>query len=501
MLLLSLTAAIASEETLVRVDVPDHPDALVSSDVGSMLAAPPTDGTPWRYAPIPETDVGPVGSYTAWEALDAMAVDAWHEAGFDGAGVRVAVFDLEWYTAELDSAELGDFTTHDCYIQRSCEHPIDTLRPTFSFETGSHGVACAEVIRDIAPAAELFLVRVSNLTTLENAVQWAIREDIDLISMSLSFFNESFYDGTGAINDQMDLLTEAGILMITSSGNYADEHYQADFTDLDEDGFHDFPFGSGLPIYLSAGSRRIYLTWDQYRNCGRTDLDAYVYSEDGVLVGRSTSEQYFDADNCQPLERVSAWADEAGWYSLKVHHAGGTNRTRFDVMARNNEIYDPIPAGSIVDPGTHPTVLTVGAIRATNYLLADAEMFSSKGPTHAGLPKPDIAGPNGLTSSVYGPTGFYGTSASTPAVAGALALVMSREPHLTPHEAATRLTNWALPAPGETWSEADPGMGAGRARLPSPELLSSGCSGGLSAVLLPVGLAGLRRRQRGDAVR
>ena len=74
MLLLSLTAAIASEETLVRVDVPDHPQALISSDIGSLLAAPPADGTPWRYAPIPETDIGPVGDYTAWEALDAMAV-------------------------------------------------------------------------------------------------------------------------------------------------------------------------------------------------------------------------------------------------------------------------------------------------------------------------------------------------------------------------------------------------------------------------------------------
>jgi hypothetical protein len=111
---LTLIAAVSAEETLVRVDVPDHPDALVSSHLGSTLAEPPADGTPWRPSPIAVPDVDPVGAYTAWEALDAMAIDAWHEAGIDGSGVRVAVFDLEWYGAELDGAELGDFTTHDC---------------------------------------------------------------------------------------------------------------------------------------------------------------------------------------------------------------------------------------------------------------------------------------------------------------------------------------------------------------------------------------------------
>ena len=72
---------------------------------------------------------------------------------------------------------------------------------------------------------------------------------------------------------------------------------------------------------------------------------------------------------------------------------------------------------------------------------------------------------------------------------------MSREPALSPHEAADRLMSWALPTPGPTWSAADPGMGSGRARLPSPELLSGGCAGGLAAGVLPLGLASLRRRR------
>ena len=53
-------------------------------------------------------------------------------------------------------------------------------------------MARAEVIRDIAPDADIHLVRVLGQTSLENAVDWAIREDVDFISMSLPFFNESF---------------------------------------------------------------------------------------------------------------------------------------------------------------------------------------------------------------------------------------------------------------------------------------------------------------------
>ena len=500
MVLLSL--ALADElPALVRVDVPDYPGALATSTRGSLLDRPPTDGTPWRLESLAELDqdaegTGPV---VGWEALEAMNVPAWHDAGYDGSGVKIALFDVQWYGAELDGAELGDYTTHDCFIHASCAQPIDTLRPTFSFETGSHGVACAELIRDIAPGAELYLVRVSGLTTLENAVSWAIREDIDLISMSLSFFNESFYDGTGDINDLMDQLAAAGVLMVTSAGNYADQHYRGDFLDADGDRYHDFPSGPlGLPIELPRGRSQLYLLWDQFAYCGRTDLDAFVYSEAGAMVGFSAETQQPE-DGCFPGERISAYAEESGVYYLRLRLAGGVAETRFDVQVRSGSVLDPVVEGSITDPGTHPSVLTVGAVRATSYLTAPVEGFSSQGPTNGGLPKPDISGPNGVSTTVYGPTGFFGTSASTPAVTAALALVLQREPELTPAEAAARLQAWAVrPEARATWEGPDTAEGVGRARLPDLAWLDSGCrSRRAGVVLLPLLLAGgVRSRRR-----
>lgn len=478
---------------LVRVDVPDHPEALISSAHGSMLAHPPSDGTPWRPVAIPEVDT----AYVAWEGAEAMQTDAWIEAGYDGSGVRVAVFDVQWFNAELGLEELGDVQTWDCGAHDSCEIPMDTLRPWFSYEEGSHGVACAETIRDLAPGVELHLVRVNGLTTLENAVAWAIRHDVDLISMSMSMFSESFYDGTGAVNELMGDLADAGVLMVTSAGNYAEEHWVEDFRDDDMDGWHEFRGGSEyLPVWLDGGSRsRIYINWDQYHHCGDTDLDAYVWDAHGDLAGRSEERQAVEQKGCYPTERVSAYAASSGWHYLQLRRAAGDAHVRFSVFARGSAIHDAMAAGSIADPGTHPSVFVVGAVRASNYIGNDVEYFSSQGPTHGGLFKPDIAGPDGLSSSVYGATGFYGTSASTPAVVAALAILMSADPDLGPYEAADRLMAWAV-SDRATFDAPDTARGAGYARLPPLQAPQHGC--GDRPLLLPVllwwPLATLRRR-------
>ena len=141
--------------------------------------------------------------------------------------------------------------------------------------------------------------------------------------------------------------------------------------------------------------------------------------------------------------------------------------------------------------------LTVGAVRANStYLTNGPETFSSWGPNARGYPKPDISGPDGLTTSVYGVTGFYGTSAATPAVAAAAALLMSADPTLTPAAAGRRLR--ALAASDATvWEEPDHGLGAGRARLDPPES-ASGTEGGCGrrATVLPGLLGWLLLRAR-----
>jgi subtilisin family serine protease len=165
-----------------------------------------------------------------------------------------------------------------------------------------------------------------------------------------------------------------------------------------------------------------------------------------------------------------------------------------DVLAMGGHFVEAEPHDSMTDPGSSPWSFTVGAVRADGYRTNDVEGFSSQGPGRAGVAKPDLAGPDGLSSDVYGARGFYGTSAAAPAVAATAALVLSRYPELTPNEAGERLKIWAL---REDASWDDPRWGAGKARLPAPDPEERGCLGGSAAAMaLPLLALPLRRRRR-----
>src|SRR6185503_2076058 len=96
-----------------------------------------------------------------------------------------------------------------------------------------------------------------------------------------------------------------------------------------------------------------------------------------------------------------------------------------------------------------------------------------------GRVKPDLLGPDGVSSATYGsfagcgPSGFSGTSAAAPHVAGALALYREREPSLNVPALESLLLGAAR---GATPAVDDSAAGAGDLLLPvseptSPELV------------------------------
>ena len=475
----------------VRVDVPDWPGAISGSTTGSVLLEPPPPGTPWRIEEPPVVD-----GYFAEEAVEAMAMAPWADSGFRGGGVVVAVFDVQWFNAAVLSEELGSVESHDCELTRSCDVPMDTLRPRFSYEEGAHGVACAEVIADLAPEAELHLVRVNGPTSFENAVEWALRNEVDVVSMSMSFFNNSFYDGTGALADAAGHLAEGGTLLVTSAGNYAQEHWVGPWDDVDHDDWMDFPWGgSYLPIYANAGAATAFVSWDEYGDCGRNDFDVVAVNRDGEIVGRADENQDADADHCAPLERISIRAEAEDWYWLRIHRRRGVGGVALSVAGRGAHLYFTAPGG-LADPAASTSAFSGGAVRASGYAHNDAESFSSYGPTHAGFFKPDIAGPDGLSSRIFGTIGFYGTSASTPAVAAAVAVAMSADPEATPREVADRLAGSALDA-ATAGQPPDAALGSGKVRLWSldPEREGACSAGGGAMIAAPLlWWRGVRRR-------
>lgn len=485
-------------DTLVRVEAPAHPEAAATSYASSILLAPPTDGSAWVRDSVPFVD-------QADPALAAAVnLDPWHARGSRGQGVKVAVFDVQWERLEQLRPALGAVSTHDCWLHPSCAPELDTARPRFDFERGTHGPGCAEAIHSVAPGAELHMVRVNSTTMFENAVEWAIREEIDVISMSMSFLNLNFFDRTGPLRRPIDRLDQHGVLLVTSAGNYARGHWQGRFVDADGDGRMDFDGDNALPVYLTPGSPRLYVTWDQFLACGQTDLDLVLYDAEGWIVARSQEVQRFprageEGHRCQPIEQVRSVPEE-GWHRLEVHRRrGATTGVRVDVLTPGGRVFESQPWGTIHEPGLHPSVLTVGAIDLLGYSAAPPQPYSSLGPRDQLWPKPDVYGPDALSSRIYGPRGFFGTSAATPVVAGLVAVLMSDEPGLTPHQAADRLRGASVAELSGLLDD----QGVRRARLPQdPEPVGCGERPMWLVVFGPIGLLGLvsgRRRRAASA--
>ena len=475
---------------LVRVEQPQFAGALTHSATGAVLDEPPPPGVPWRFESVPHVD-----AWTAEEAIESMRVGPWHALEADGTGVDIAIFDLQWFGA-ADPDELGEFTTHDCWADPMCEQPMDVFAPRFGFEEGRHGVACAEVLHDVAPGARLHLVRVNGQTTFENAVDWAIREDIDIVSMSMSFFNLSFYDGTGPVARSVEKLVSHGVLLVASAGNYAQRHWSGDLLDADGDRRADFAGDNGLTVWLGANNTRktLYVAWNQHRSCGKTDLDVLLRDPEGRIAARGQRAQVAGADQCEPVERISLVPEIDGWYTLEVHHQrGAMTDLHLSVFAPNGTLEFPSPSGSVPDPGAHPWTLTVGAAPAgADYFTDRVESFSSWGPTSGGHAKPDLVGPDGLSTASFGYRRFYGTSAATPAVAGAIAVVQSSDPQLDAFAAADRVRAWAW-TPHDAFERPDPRLGQGKVWLPMA-VEPMGCMGSGSATLLFLPLLLARRR-------
>jgi hypothetical protein len=310
----------------------------------------------------------------------------------------------------------------------------------------------------------------------------------------MSFFNSSLYDGTGPFAAVVRRFSENGTLLVTSAGNSARQHWQGEYLDADADGRMDFDGANALLLDIGARAT-VYLNWDEYGRCGDSDLDAVLIDAGGYIVGRGSNTQRSDADTCSPVERLGGAPTEDGLMRFEVRAKRRVSAgLKVHVFSQSGSVVGAMPAGGIVDPGNHAAAFTVGAVRARGYRDNGPEGFSSQGPVGSGALKPDIAGPDGIDATPFGAEGFFGTSASTPAVAGTLAVLMSSDPTMTPRAAADKLSAWA-------WRDAasldghDDAIGAGRARLPELDRGVLGCGRGRLIALVPILPWGWRRRR------
>lgn len=386
------------------------------------------------------------------EGVSITGAELWHDARFTGQDIRVGVLDLgfDGYKDLLGSELPGSVTA------RSFVHGQE---PDGCGEI--HGTACAEIVYEMAPDAQLFLAYYDGTTVSEGqAVDWLLQQGVHIITHSAGSVMAPM-DGSGPNAELADRAANTGVLWVNSSGNEAEGHYRSTFTDNDGDALHEFPDGSEeIAIEAQGDSVTVVLNWDDWAAVTE-DYDLFVYDTQGDLVASAE-----DAQDGSPgqiaAEGLMLRTLEGEIYHVAVAAYETSRAGVLDLYVPGAVIEFPVVQNSLSSPADARGAISVGA---TAYRDDSIASYSSQGPTTDGRLKPDISGPAGVSGVTYGDAGFDGTSASAPHVAGAAALVWSAYPALGRDDVSAYLISHALDVGP---SGPDNAYGHGRLRLPLP---------------------------------
>ncbi|HEV8254926.1 MAG TPA: S8 family serine peptidase [Vicinamibacteria bacterium] len=352
--------------------------------------------------------------------------------GADGHGVTVGILDGTFKGAlELVGSELPEDTLATDFVNSHLSSFPDV-----------HGTACAEIVHDVAPGARIALAAFEDEVSWANAVDELIdKGGAKVISHSIGFDNLFPPDGNNFFSQKVDAASARGVLFVTAAGNEGGNYFQGRWTDTNANGFLEFAPGLELlPIYVGPPSSSVVVRWDDTFGKSNHDYDLLVVrpefaqnpelsEENPYVVGISADAQK-GSEN--PVEAVEIdEVDQPGiLYVVIVHDpASPVNASQKFWVYAHDGIAEPAlatAAGSLSSPGDARGAVTVGAVAFDSRQI---EGYSSRGPTADGRVKPDVMGPDKVATTSYGAE-FPGTSAATPHVAGAAALILSKNPSM-----------------------------------------------------------------------
>ena len=402
---------------------------------------------PWLPLPV-----------TTSEGVAVTGASEWQGVGLNGQGVKVGVLDLGFlgYTNRIAEGELPSEVITKSFVGSGSESDL------WGHPATQHGTACAEVVHDMAPGAQLYLVNFGTEVEWADAVDWLLAQDVDVDSFSVGWPVGGPGDGTGTLAEKVSDVRNAGVLWANAAGNSARRHWMGEWNDPEDNWWHNFSgtdetneviVTAGLPIIVG-------LRWDDPWGGSSNDYDLFLYrSNETSPVAISEDWQTGDGD---PVEFIYYAPPASDVYRVAILKQPDALPRTLELFSYDHDFYYQTADSSLAVPADSPGSLTVGATYWQDDVLED---FSSQGPTRDGRIKPDLAAPDGVSvRSEWYASGFYGTSASAPHVAGGAALVLQASPAFSPMQIQSWLEDRAvdLGTAGK-----DNAYGAGRLNLPT----------------------------------
>ena len=336
--------------------------------------------------------------------------------------------------------------------------------------SSDEGRAMAEIVYDGAPGIRNVMFSTGQgVATRAAGIDNLVAHGAKVIADDTFNITEPFFQD-GAVAQAVDRARAAGVTYLVSAGNRARQSWEGTYAPMtDPRGVsadtEDFNPGAGTDAVQTLGTFSdltmfVELQWDEAWEHATTNLAVDVYK---INAGTPVFQFTVDTDNIAtgvPSEFVGINITGTVTLGIAIRRVAGTRAPFMKYIVGGTptftigEYSDPTVGAIDPDASSARGALTVGAVAHNDAGNDTAESFSSRGPAtrrfdvdgrRLAAPdvraKPELAGADGVATSVTGFNSFFGTSAAAPSAAGVAALVRSANPALTVAGVASILTN------------------------------------------------------------